>query len=138
MSRGRSWAWAGLFGALVGSSGCIPGYTRLSVTPSLDANRRQPLYMLVRTLERKAYAAESYADVAAKLTEQDASVLRKELLVPGKAKTVYIKHPKTPLAVYFMFTEPGGTWRLILDPPLPWQLQTELRGNSVLEKSTTF
>lgn len=118
--------------------GCIPGYTRLSVNPAPDANRRQPLYMLVRTLDPKVYHGETYADVAAKLTEQDASVLRKELLVPGKSKTLYIKHPKGSLAVYFMFTEPGGTWRLILDPPLPWQLNSELRGNSLLQKSTAF
>jgi hypothetical protein len=127
-----------LAAAMLGVLGCIPGYTRISVSPAADANRRQPLYMLVRTLDRKVYQAEAYADVAAKLTEQDASVLRKELLVPGKSKTVYIKQPKGPLAVYFLFTEPGGTWRLILDPPLPWQLKSELRGNSLLQKSTAF
>jgi len=118
--------------------GCLPGYTRISVNPAPDCNRRQPLYMLVRTLDPKVYHQETYADVAAKLTEQDATVLRKELIVPGKSKTLYVKHPKTPLAVYFMFTEPGGTWRLLLAPPLPWQLKSELHGNSVLQKSTTF
>lgn len=127
-----------LAGAALFFVGCIPGYTRISVTPAADANRRQPLYMLVRTLDRKVYAGEAYADVAAKLTELDASVLRKELLVPGKSKTIYVKHPKGPLAVYFLFTEPGGTWRLILDAPLPWQLKSELRGNSVQQKSTAF
>jgi hypothetical protein len=129
-----TWLFAGALSLL----GCIPGYTRISVKPAPDCNRRQPLYMLVRTLDPKVYHGETYADVAAKLTEQDATVLRKELLVPGKPKTIYVKHPKTPLAVYFMFTEPGGTWRLLLAPPLPWQLDSELRGSSVLQKSTTF
>jgi hypothetical protein len=129
----------GLLAALsAGVSGCVPGYTRLTVAPASDANHRQPLYMLVRTLDRKLYAGESYADVAAQLTVPDATVLRKELLVPGKSKTLYVKQPKSPLAVYFLFTEPGGTWRIILDPPLPWQLKTELRGSSVLQKSTAF
>lgn len=108
---------------------CIPGYVRLSVTTAEDVNQRQPLYMLVRTLERKVYLGEAYADVAAKLVDQDASVLRKELLLPGRARTLYIKQPKGPLAIYFLFTEPGGNWRTIIDPPLPWQVKTELRGN---------
>ena len=119
-------------------AGCIPGYTRISVTPAADTNQRQPLYMLVRTLDSKVYAGESYADVAEKLTVPDATVLRKELIVPGSGKTLYVKQPKTPLAIYFLFTEPGGTWRLILDPPLPWQLKTDLRNNTIQQKSTAF
>jgi hypothetical protein len=127
-----------VLGLVLGLCGCIPGYVRLSVTTSDDTNKRQPLYMLVRALPRKAYLTETYADVAAKLSEQDATVLRKELIVPGKKRTLYIKQPKEALCVYFMFTEPGGSWRTIVDPPLPWQVKTELRGNILVQQSTAF
>jgi hypothetical protein len=124
--------------AALSCCGCVPGYVRLSVRAAEDTNRRQPLYMLVRTLPNKAYLGETYADVAAKLTEPDASVLRRELIIPGQARTMYIKQPKGPLAVYFLFTEPGGSWRMLVEPPLPWQVKTALRGNLLLEKSTAF
>lgn len=122
----------------LGLSACFPGYVRLSVEASADVNKRQPLYMLVRTLDPKAYLAEPYADVAAKLAEPDPTVLRKELLFPGKSATYYIKQPKGALALYFLFTEPGGSWRMIVNPPLPLQVKTELRGNNLLTKGTAF
>lgn len=134
MMRMRRFALA----TLLALCGCLPGYVRLSVNAAADVNNRQPLYMLVRTLPHKTYLAESYSEVAAKLLEMDASVLRKELLLPGHAYTLYVKQPKTPLAVYFLFTEPGGSWRLIVDPPFPWQLKTDLRGNILLQTAPAF
>jgi hypothetical protein len=122
----------------LGLSGCIPGYVRLSLSTTADTNSRQPVYMLIRTLEHKAYLGEAYADVAAKLSEPDASVLLKELIIPGRSRTLYIKQPKGAVAIYFMFTAPGGSWRMIIDPPLPWQVKAELRGSSLIQQSTAF
>ncbi|MBL9005195.1 MAG: hypothetical protein JNJ46_13160 [Myxococcales bacterium] len=118
--------------------GCIPGYVRVSVDASADLNQKQPVYMLVRTLDRKAYLAESYGEVAGKLVESDPSVLRKELLFPGKSASLYIKKPKGPLALYFLFTAPGGTWRLFVDAPLPLQVKAELKGSRLVQDSTLF
>jgi hypothetical protein len=118
--------------------GCIPGYVRVSVSAAQDINGKQPVYMLVRTLERKVYLAESYGEVASKLVEGDATVLRKELLFPGQSRSIYIKKPKGPLALYFLFTAPGGTWRLFVEPALPLQVKAELKGNRLVQDSTLF
>lgn len=118
--------------------GCIPGYVRVSVQANADLNQKQPVYMLVRTVDRKAYLAESYGDVASKLVESDPSVLRKELLFPGKSRSLYIKKPKGTLALYFLFTAPGGTWRLFVDKPLPLQVKAELKGSRLVQDSTLF
>jgi len=133
-----SWllCWCVLLSALL--AGCFPGYVRVSVETAADLNQKQPVYMLVRTLDRKAYLAESYGEVASKLVESDPSVLRKELLFPGTNRSLYVKKPKGALALYFLFTAPGGTWRLFLDAPLPLQVKAELKGSRLVQDSTLF
>ncbi len=118
--------------------GCIPTYVRIAVEAAPDVNGKQPVYMLVRTLDRKVYLGESYGDVASKLIESDPSVLRKELLFPGTSRSLYVKKPKGALALYFLFTAPGGTWRLFVDAPLPLQVKAELKGSRLVQDSTLF
>lgn len=117
---------------------CIPGYVRISVSAAQDINGKQPVYMLVRSLDRKVYLAETYGEVAGKLVEGDPTVLRKELLFPGQSRSIYIKKPKGPLALYFLFTAPGGTWRLFVEPSLPLQVKAELKGSRLVQDSTLF
>lgn len=137
--RRLGWALRGLLFCLLPTViGCIPGYVRVSVSAAQDINGKQPVYMLVRTLERKVYLAETYGEVASKLVESDASVLRKELLFPGQSRSLYIKKPKGPLALYFLFTAPGGTWRLFVEPALPLQVKAELKGSRLVQDSTLF
>ena len=76
--------------------------------------------------------------VAGKLVDNDPSVLRKELLFPGASRSVYIKKPKGALGIFFLFTAPGGTWRLFVDAPLPLAVKAQLKGNRLVEDSTQF
>lgn len=124
----------GLLAAGLFLGGCFPGYLRIAVDAAPDMNRSTPLYMLVRGVERKAFLGESYSDVAAKLSEPDPSVLRTQLVYPGRTYSLSVKHPKKGgVALYFLFTDPGGGWRLFVDEPLPLQVKTLLRGNQVRE-----
>ena len=122
---------------LATAMGCIPGYVRVSVSAAPDINGKQPVYMLVRTLERKVYLAESYGEVAGKLVESDARCCAKSCCSRAESQPVH-QEAKGPLALYFPVYCPGGTWRLFVEPALPLQVKAELKGNRLVQDSTLF
>lgn len=112
-------AAAGLCCALL-ASGCVPGYLRLSLRTQPDSNAGQPLYCLIRNVDRTVFSSETYSEAAQKATEKDPGLLAKEILFPGQRLTRYLKVPKKDgIGLYFLYTAPGGEWRVFLDPPLP-------------------
>lgn len=118
------------------AGGCIPGYVRLSISSRPNSNGGKPVYVLVRAAERKVFAAESYADVAARLDSPDATVLRAQMLRPGAKQTMYIKKPdKVSLGVFVLFTAPGGPWAAVVDSPLPARLALELAGSQIAKET---
>ena len=133
-----SHACSALLMALAGvvmTAGCIPGHVRVVLQLAPGANRNTPLYMLARKVEPKQHLTQSYSEVAALLDLADGSVLRTQLLYPGRTYRFYLKAPKKEaLGLYFMLTDPGGTWSLLLPQPLPWQLKAEIRDHIVLRQ----
>lgn len=122
--------------ALMASAGCIPGYLRIGIKTMPTTNGGTPLYLLVRTVEPKQHASQSYSDVAGLLDAPDGSVVRTQLLYPGRAYRFYLKPPaKGSIGMYFLFTSPGGAWSLLQSPPLPLSLQVSLGRNIVSEQA---
>lgn len=118
------------------AGGCLPGYVRVSITSRPNTNGGKPVYVLVRAAERKVFAAESYADVAARLDSPDATVLRAQMLRPGAKQTMWLKKPdKASLGVFVLFTAPGGPWSTLLDPPLPYRVALELAGSQIAKET---
>jgi hypothetical protein len=86
--------------------------------------------MLVRKVDSKQYASESYSEVAARVVEPDESVLQREVIYPGTLQRIEVPLPaKASLAVYFLFTTPDGSWQMLLEPPVASSLDIELEGN---------
>lgn len=155
----RRGVWRGLLGGFLlsvqASSGCIPGYVRVHLLTTAEMNGGAPLYMVIRNIEFKQNGAtygesgglmdllvrntqtrqtagQSYGEIVTLLDAPDGSVVRTQLLYPGNLYRFYLKAPsKGSLGMYFLFKEPGGTWNLLLDQPLPWHLHATLHGNSV-------
>jgi hypothetical protein len=116
-------------------AGCIPGYVRVVLMNEPGTNANTPFYLLVRKVEQKDFTAQPYSAIAQLLDLPDASVLRTQLLYPGRKYHFYLKNPeKESLALYFLLTDPGGTWSLLLSRPLPWQVKASLRGNIVMRE----
>jgi hypothetical protein len=114
------------------TTGCVPGYVRVVLRTAPGANGNTPFYLLARKIEPKQYLAQSYSEVAALLDLADASVLRRQLVYPGRTYRFYLKNPqKESLGLYFMLTDPGGTWSLLLAQPVPRQLKASLQGSRV-------
>ena len=91
------------------------------VNPGLEANDGHLVYMVVRSVNQKQFIDETYAQVAAKVfpLTDDPTLLGVHPISPGEKKEIEMTGPaKGPVAVYFMFTDPGPYWKTLLNTPL--------------------
>jgi hypothetical protein len=114
--------------------GCVPGQLTISVSAAPNINQSRPVYMVVRTLDSKAYLSQTYADVASKVIIPDASVIHTGVIYPGSTKQVNVKVPQSlPVSVSFLFTAPDGTWQTLLDALVPGTVDIKLEGSRIQE-----
>ena len=113
--------------ALVLCAACQPSTLQLRITAPPGTNQGRPLYMLVRKVDSKQYAAESYADVSARIVQENPDLVYSEIIYPGTLRRLEVPVPKdASLAVSFLFTAPDGSWQSFLNTPLPPSLDVEL------------
>ena len=106
---------------------CQPSTLQLNIKAPPGTNQGRPLYMLVRKVDAKQYAIESYGEVAPRVFQPDESVVMSELIYPGTLQRLKVKIPEeSPLAVSFLFTAPDGTWQTFVNTPVPGSLDIEL------------
>lgn len=106
---------------------CQPSTLQLRIKAPPGTNQGRPLYMLVRKVDPKQYAVESYVDVSARILQDDPNVVHSEVIYPGTLRRLQVKAPSdSPLAVSFLFTAPDGKWQELLGTPLPPSLDVEL------------
>ncbi len=103
------------------------------VQSSEYCNGGRPFYMLVRMIDQKSYITESYQEVAEKVfQDNEQSVIKTESIYPGKEKKVYLDmQDKSPMAIYFLFTEPTERWKKFFALPLPKTMKFEIEGNGI-------
>jgi hypothetical protein len=122
LSRGF---WLAVSAALLG--GCGQGHITLNIKSPPGTNHGRPLYMIVRKVDPKQYSTEAYNDVAAKVVNPDATVLRSEVIYPGTLQRIPVNMPKEePVAVSFLFTAPDGSWQMLLNKLAPSTVNIEL------------
>ncbi|NOK23445.1 hypothetical protein, partial [Corallococcus carmarthensis] len=109
-------------------SACQPSTLHLSVKAPSGTNQGRPLYMLVRKVDPKQFAVESYGEVSARIFQPDADVLMSALIYPGTLQRLKVPLPDddAPVAVSFLFTAPDGTWQQFVNTPTPGSLDIEL------------
>lgn len=120
--------WAScLPAALCLLAACQPSTLHLSVKAPSGTNQGRPLYMLVRKVDPKQFAIESYGEVSARVFQPDADVLLSALIYPGTLQRLKVPLPdNAPVAVSFLFTAPDGTWQQFVNAPAPGSLDIEL------------
>lgn len=112
---------------------CHPASLQLRINAPPGTNQGRPLYMLVRKVDPKQYAAESYGEVSARVIQADANVVYSEIIYPGTLRRLDVKVPQdASLAVSFLFTAPDGKWQEFLGTPLPPSLDVDLREGRIL------
>ncbi len=93
----------------------------LNVHSVSKANDGQLFYMVVRDINQKQFLTDTYQAVAGMVfaDPQDSSVLSAQAIFPGRDHTLTVTQPaKNLLAVYFLFTNPGGHWKKMVSQPL--------------------
>lgn len=121
----------GLMALLLGA-GCVPGQLTINVKAAPNTNQSRPVYMVVRTVDSKAYLSQSYDEVVAKVVSPDKSVLHTGVVYPGKTRQVHVKVPQElPVAVSFLFTSPDGAWQTLLDALVPGTVDIDLEGSRI-------
>jgi hypothetical protein len=134
MSRGLVAWWVVLASLLLG--GCARSHVTLTVKSPSGTNYGRPLYMVVRKVDPKQYSTEGYNDVAAKVVNPDATVLHSEVIYPGTLQRIQVNMPEgAPVAVSFLFTEPNGSWQLLLNNPGVPSLDIELQESRILTEA---
>ena len=113
----------------------------IDVRGQANTNNGIPFHLLVRAVTTDQFRSESYAQVARLAAQADKSVLRAEVIyAPGGGPyNLRLKLPRpkdTSLGLYFLFTAPGGNWRMLLEPPLPRTQHVVLGVGSVLSSSS--
>ena len=77
---------------------------------------------------------DSYDTVASKVfaNPPDPSVLRSEVVYPGTTLDLTVVKPEMlPIAVYFLFTNPGERWKMSQVQPLPSSMDIGLDKNQI-------
>ncbi len=136
MSLRQVGRWLALSAALM-VIGCVPGQLTINVRASPNTNQARPVYMVVRSVDSKAYLSQSYDEVVAKVINPDDSVIHTGVVYPGGSHEVHVKVPQElPVAVSFLFTSPDGAWQTLLDALVPGTVDIELDGSRILEGVT--
>ena len=124
-----------LFGlAVLILGGCYPGYVKLTLLSDPSTNEGRPLRVLVRSVDEQQQRSESHASVSTLVVTPDATVLRSVIIDPqaGRYRSVWIKHDKEkPLGLYFLYTTPAASWKMLVAPLLPWRITIPLGRSGV-------
>ena len=122
------------------AAACCPGYVRVTLRADANTNQGRPLRVLVRSIDEQQHRSESYAAVSALVTQPDATVLRALTLDPrqGYSRSFWVKSAKEkPLGLYFLYTAPAASWKIWLQPALPWRITVPLGRAGVLGNGVT-
>ncbi len=102
------------------------------VLPGAAMNDGRPCYIVVRTVDESSFLEEPYSAIAARVFTHDPSVLKAEVIFPGKSKSLQVAKPESgSVAIYVLFTRPQGEWKQILSGPWSPRLWLRLDGSTV-------
>lgn len=84
-------------------------------------NKGTPLYVVLKETTMAQFLTQDYHEIAAQSfwKETEMTNLVKKVLVPGTTNQLSIPAPgkDKSIGVYFLFTQPGESWKYILNKP---------------------
>ena len=102
------------------------------VVSGAQMNDGRPCYIVVRTVEESSFLEEPYSAIASKVFTHDPTVLKAEVIFPGKSKSLQIAKPESGgVAIYVLFTRPQGEWKQLLSGAWSQRLWLRLDGSTV-------
>lgn len=117
-------------------TGCGSERFTIYVSPNMSTNAQVPFRMLVRSVDERTFVTETYKQVSEKFYDDSKNTLLAHAVIyPGRYRetTVYLPEEfEGPVAVYFLFTQPGAHWKEFFLPPLPSSMEFELQANTIV------
>ena len=111
-----------------------PPQMKLHVQSDSATNDGQIFYMVVRAVGDKQFLTESYQTVAGMVFADppDKTIVGSHVVLPGNIQELQVIQPEeSPVAFYFLFTNPGDQWKKILDQPLALAYNISIHKNEV-------
>lgn len=91
----------------------------LEIKTEVDANRGTPFYLLVKEVEKGEFLKQDYQDIVKEAfpSNEKSPPFPPHVILPGKNYTLEIvrKQEGKLLALYFLYTQPGQDWKLLVD-----------------------
>ncbi len=106
------------------------------IVPDASVNDQQPVYMVIRKVNKKNFLTENYDAIADMVYAEppDESLLTWSILMPGKNETILVAKPDTlSIGVYVLFTQPGEKWKMLLEKPLGSEYKIDIKNNALEE-----
>ena len=122
-------------GSLCGCGGKKPllqKHVTFRITPDADINNAQPVYLVIRKVNKTSFLVEDYDEVA-KLVYADPpddSLLAWKALLPGKKEEIKVAIPsESDVGIYGMFTQPDENWKIMIKSPLGSEYDIMIQDN---------
>ncbi len=111
--------------ALASLTGCYEAKNEDEVTflikTTKETNQGTPLYVVLRETNMAQFLTQDYHEIAAQSfwKEESEPGTVKMVLIPGSTNKITLPSPgkNKSVGVYFLFTNPGESWKYILDKP---------------------
>lgn len=124
-----------------GLCGCAKNRMSIKVLSEFNANDKQPVCIVIRSVNYNNFLTESYQDIAEMVYADppNPSVIASHIILPGTKEKIEIEiPPKELVGVYCLFKDPD-IWRIILRRPFDSKYSIVLEQNRiVLKKSGLF
>lgn len=111
-------------------------FARIKIKSSPSTNGGAPFYAVVKETNFATFIVDDYQAITNLLTHppEDKNCFKVACIIPGQDQTIKVEIPDVDsIAIYFLFTNPGKTWKNIfkLDEPFP-TIEISLEGNEIL------
>lgn len=110
------------------TAACAPTTVQLRLRSQTQTNAGRPLAVLVRRVDAgaAAFRSQRYSEMEQLVTAPDASVLRSLFVYPQVrgVRCIEFPYPSTgSFAIYALYAEPSGQWKVLYEPTLPDKIE---------------
>lgn len=111
----------------LGPGGCATWPLFITINADGETNQGRDVQVIVRSVPLEKYRTEPYSQLAQLVLLPDKSVLRVLTIEPGSKRRMLVSAPDSaPLALYFFYSTPTASWRMLLPQPLPYAVWVPL------------
>ncbi len=123
---------------LAGLCGCAKNRMSIKIQSEFNANDKQPVCIVIRSVNYNNFLTESYQDIAEMVYADppNPTVIASHIILPGTKEKIEIEiPPKELVGVYCLFKDPE-IWRILLRRPFDSKYSIVLEQNRIVLKES--